>query len=169
MVKKLLAVCVFLVFLLNFCSAYVLNESREEMLSYYQTYLEPKIPRTAKALLGDERINVQIGGKTLGIATKRGELSDFEVHAIGNPTIEVAVSDAAAEAIKGKKVGIMPCLDDGSIKVRTSNFFTAVKVEMMKRIYAVSGADDAITGKAAPSRSIESYNSIYIQRAKITN
>lgn len=168
MASKLLLIGVLLVFAASSLSAYVLNDSREEMLAYYQTYLEPKIPKSAKAILGDERINLQIGGRTLGIETRRGELSGFSTWPVESPTIEVVVSDAAAEAIKGKKVGIMPCLENGWIRVRTGNFFTAVKVEMMKRIYAVSGADDLITGKRSPPRSLESYNSIYIQRAKIT-
>jgi hypothetical protein len=38
---------------------------------------------------------------------------------------------------------------------------------MIERIYAISGADDLITGKKAPPIGIDSYSSIYVQRASI--
>ena len=117
--------------------------------------------------MGDERINLQIGGKTLGIELKRGEIYSFGFSPLQNPTIEAFVSDSAAEAIEAKKSGILPALENGGILVHTSNFFTAMKVEMIKRIYAISGADDLISGKKAPPRSMDSYNSIYVQRASI--
>ncbi len=159
----------FSLFALPLLHSFALNGTREQMLIYYQTAVEPKIPKTAKALLGDEKINVEIGGKTLGIETRRGELYGFSFTPIAFPSIEVNVSDAAADAIAAKKMGVMAALDNGGITVRASSWYTALKVEMMKRIYASSGADDYLTGRRALPRSMESYNSIYIQRAKITN
>ena len=170
MAGKFLIFAVFLAIFFSSCSAFVLNASRDEMLAYYQTYLEPKIPSSAKALIGDERINVQLGGKTLGIELKHGELTGFGIGAIDSPSIEVIVSDAAAEAIKGKREGMLDAINNGGITVKTNDFFTMIKVEMMKRIYAISGADDLITGKrAAPeSNGIASYGSFYIQKATIS-
>lgn len=169
MAKLALFILLFSLFALNFLQAFTLNGTREEMLIYYQTAIEPKMPNTAKALLGDERINLAIGGKTLGIETRQGELYGFGFTPIVNPSITVAVSDAAAGGIAAKKLGILSAINNGGITVRTSNWYTALKVEMMKRIYAASGADDHLTGKRAMPRSLESYNAIYIQRAKITN
>ena len=132
MAGKFLIFAVFLAIFFSSCSAFVLNASRDEMLAYYQTYLEPKIPSSAKALIGDERINVQLGGKTLGIELKHGELTGFGIGAIDSPSIEVIVSDAAAEAIKGKREGMLDAINNGGITVKTNDFFTMIKVEMMR-------------------------------------
>ena len=149
-------------------NAYTLNDTREEMLTYYQTKLEPKIPKSARMLIGDEKVNVHIGGRTLGIETRNGELYSFETSPVEGAGIDVVVSDAAAEAIKQKKSGILPFLENGEIRITTTNFLSTLKIETAKRIYAVSGADDQISGKKKTSERMDTYNSIYVQRARIT-
>jgi len=167
MAKRLTAFAIFLAALLASCSAFDLKYSREEMLSYYQTSIEPVVPKSAKTLLGDERINLYVGNRSFGIETKRGELYGFELRPISEPTIIVNVSEEAASAIAAKKYGVMNAIRNGGIKVCTSNFMSAIKVGMMQRIYAVSGADDVLTGKKMPPRGLDTYGALYIQRARI--
>lgn len=166
MARTVLLAFAFILILVSAASAYVLNSTREGMLSYYNSEIEPKVPKTAKILLGDERINVQAGGKTIGIQTVRGELAVFEFYPVEDPTVEITVSDWAAEAIEGRKIGIMQALESGGITVRTNNFFSFLKVEMIKRIYAVSGADDAILGKKKGTVA-SALNSMLVQRVRI--
>lgn len=150
--------------------AFVLNDTREEMLSYYQTKLEPKVPKSARMLMGDEKVNVHIGGRTLGIEIRNGELYSFETYQVQGAGIDITVSDSAADAIRQGKSGVLAQLEKGEIKITTTNFLSTLKIETAKRIYAVSGADDQIIGKKkSPPADSGTYNSIYVQRAKIAN
>ena len=167
--KGFLAAAFAMLLLSSAASAYYLNATREEMLVKYQTYVEPKIPKSAKMLVGDERVNIYVGRKVLGIETKKGELSSFELRPVENPTIVVTISDSAAEKIDDRELGILPAIDSGGIKIEAKNFFSALKIEMAKRIYAVSGADDELLGKNKGSGRVDTYNSIYVQRARIWN
>jgi hypothetical protein len=166
---KKAAFWIFLLLVLAAASGFELKESRSEMLAYYHAYIEPKIPKTAKAIIGDEKINVKIGGKVLGIETKRGELAQFDLQPVPSPTIEVEVSDESAQAIMAKKSGILREIEKGGITIRANSPFSALKVEVVKRIYAVSGADDILSGKkpVPQTRGLEYYNSIYSRRVKI--
>ncbi len=166
---KLLAAAVSLLFLLSSVSAYILNWTRDEMLDEYHTVVEPKLPRSAKMLLGDERINVYVGGKVIGIMTLHGELSYFELSPVDNPTIVATVSDSAAEAIEAKTMGLMAALESGGIRIEGKNLFSILKVEAIKRIYALSGADAKILGRKQTATAAGIYNSLFVQKARITN
>lgn len=167
--RYFLAAAFAILLLASASSAYYLNATREEMLTKYQTYVEPKIPKSARMLVGDERVNVYVGRKVLGIETKRGELSSFELRPVESPSVVVTISDSAAEKIEARKMGILQAIDSGGIKIDAKNFFSALKIETMKRIYAVSGADDELLGKKKGSARADTYNSIYVQRARIAN
>ncbi len=170
---RLFAAAVLLVLAVSLAQAYQLTQSREEILAYYQNNLEEKIPKSAKTLIGDERINVYVGGRQFGIETKRGELYYFETYALEKPTIVVRVSDAAFEKIIKKKTGVLQAIDDGGIKIQPKNFLSALKVETAKRVYAVSGVDDTLSGKKKGTfptpPSAPAYNSLYVQKARIAN
>lgn len=165
MARAMLAAA-FALILLSSASAYVLNSTREEMLSYYNSEIEPKVPKTAKILLGDERINVEVGGRTIGIQTVRGELAVFEFYPLEKPGVEIIVDDSAAEAIGNRKMGVMQAMESGGVSVKANNFFSFLKVEMIKRIYAVSGADDAILGNRKGTAAA-ALNSMMVQKIRI--
>ena len=166
---KMLVAAVFLLFLLSVSSAYVLNWTRDEMLDEYHAMVEPKIPKSAKMLLGDERINAYVGGKVIGIETLRGELYYFELAPVDDPTIVATISDSAAEAIEQKRMGIMAALESGGIKIEGKNLLSMLKVEVLKRIYAVSGADRQLLGRKQTTTMAGIYNSLFMQRAWIEN
>ncbi len=164
----ILAICL----LLSAAYAYRLNASREELLAYYQNHLEEKMPKSAKMLIGNERINIYIGGQVFGIETRLGELYYFEAYALEKPGIVVNVSDDAAQRLAKKKIGILQAIDEGGIRIDSRNFLSALKVEMIKRIYAVSGADDQFLDRkkgTVPAPPMQDYNSLYTQHARIWN
>ena len=168
MAGRLLASGIFLALLLSSCSAYSLNLTREQMLTYYQSSIEPKLPTTARLLLSDERINVYIGGQVLGIETARGELYSFETYPVQDPTIVVTVNDSAVMNLSAGREGILSAIGNGGIAIRPQNFFSALKVEAVERIYAVSGADSRIFGAGAAWRLQQpNANSLYVQRTRI--
>ncbi|MEM4634110.1 MAG: hypothetical protein QW275_03070 [Candidatus Anstonellaceae archaeon] len=143
------------------------NYTREQIIAEYHK-VEPKLPKSAKMLIGNERVNAYVGGRVIGAEFRGGELYSLEMHPVKNPGIEVTISDAAVQAIREKKSGILPLIEKGEIRITTTNFLSSLKIEAAKRIYAVSGADEQITGKKKPSAA-EAYNSAYIQRARIAN
>lgn len=167
---SLFALCL----LLSAAQAYQLNASREELLAYYQNHIEEKIPKSAKMLIGNERINVYIGGQIFGIETRLGELYYFEAYALDNPGIIITVSDDAAQKITAGKEGILPAIGNGGIKIESKDILSMLKVETIKRIYAVSGVDDTLTGRnrgafPAPPTPPVGVNSMYTQHARIWN
>ncbi|MEM4555022.1 MAG: hypothetical protein QXT25_04190, partial [Candidatus Anstonellaceae archaeon] len=70
-----------LVALLFACLAFGQHQEQEwnaeEMLAYYQANIDHKVPKSAKMLLGNERINAYVKGYIIGIQTKRGEIQQF--------------------------------------------------------------------------------------------
>lgn len=144
--------------------AFRLTQSREEMLGFYYTNIEAKIPRSAHALIGDEKVNVFLGGKVIGLEMRRGELYSFELYPVQNPTIIITVNDDAAEAISQKRMGLLSAVDSGGIKIQTTNWLSGLRVETIKRIYAISGADSKITNSV---RQAEASNAIYVQRVRV--
>lgn len=144
---RILAALVCLFLLAHNVFPHWFNSTRDEMLLYYQEHVQDKIPKTAELIIGDERINLYIDGRVFGIETRQGELYSFEAAPLGNPTIVVTVSDQAGQDIASGKSGVLSEIDSGGIKIDAKNFFSALKVEVAKRIYAVSGADDIISGR----------------------
>jgi len=144
---RLAALAVAFILLASTSFAFKISQSRDELLIYYQTYVQEKIPKTAKLLIGDEAVNVYIGGRVFGIRTKYGDLYSFEEVALEKPGIVVKVSDSAAEKIAKRQMGVMQAIDSGGIRIEAKSFMSALKVEAAKRIYAVSGADEKILGK----------------------
>ena len=149
--------------------SYKIVQSREEMLSYYYSNIDAKVPKTAKLLIGDEKINVYIGTDIIGIETHGGELSSFELTPLESPNIIIRVSDYAAEAIAKKRMGILDAIDEGEITIETKGFYAAFKVEVVKRLYAVAKIDDIVLGKKKAPAGTDLSNSAYVQKAKITN
>ena len=133
--------------LLSISAAYQLNVSRDELIERYYSQVADKIPKSARLLLGDETINAYIGSSVIGMRTKNGELAELEMRALDRPTISITVDGATAQMMEGGEIGVLSALDSGGIRVKTSNWFSAFKVEALKKIYATSGMDGKITEK----------------------
>ena len=165
---RFLAFCAVFLLLASLSFSYQLTKSREEMLAYYYSNIDGKLPKSMKMLIGDEKANVYIGGKVLGIETRGGELQSFELYAVENPGIIIRVSDDAAEKIAKKQLGVLAAIEDGGITIEGKGWYATFKVEVLKRLYAVAKIDDIVLGKKPASASGEIYNS-YVQKAKIVN
>jgi len=166
---RLPATCAFALLLLSACFSYNIVQSREEMLSYYYSAIDAKVPKSAKMLIGDEKVNVYIGRDIIGIETKGGELRSFELSPLESPNIIIRVSDYAAESIAKKRMGILDAIDLGEITIETHGWYAAFKVEVLKRLYAVAKIDDIILGKKKAVAGAGLPNSAIVQHAMITN
>ncbi|MCX6773089.1 MAG: hypothetical protein NTV88_04970 [Candidatus Micrarchaeota archaeon] len=168
--KKFAAIAFILILICSTSFAYQLTATRDEMLNYYYAAIDSKLPKSIKMLVGDEKANVYIGGKVLGIETRGGELKTFETTEVENPGIIIRISDFAAEKISQKQSGVLTAIDSGEITIETKGWYTTFKVEVIKRLYAVSKLDDVLLGKknsGATQGGI--YNSAYAQRVRIVN
>lgn len=153
---------------LSLADAYYIKQTRDQLLDYYFAYVDDKIPKSARMLIGDERINAYVGSQAMGIETRRGQLYSFEMYALEKPTIVVRVSEDAADKLSQRKIGIMQAIDSGGIRIEPKTLLSSIKVEMIKRIYAVSGVDEKILGKknypVAPYTSSSIY---FVRKARI--
>ena len=159
---RLAAILIALLLLPSWLSAYYIKQSREQLLDYYFSNIEDKVPQSARMLIGDEKINVYIGSQSMGIETRKGKLYSFEMYPIEKPTIVVKVTDDAAEKITKKQMGIMKAIETGGIKIEPNNLLSSIKVEMIKMIYAISGCDDKILGKGSAALQPYVYSSLYV-------
>ncbi|MCX6769702.1 MAG: hypothetical protein NT051_03410 [Candidatus Micrarchaeota archaeon] len=154
--------------------AYQLNVSRDWLLEKYYSKVSDQIPKSARLILGSERINVLIGKSTIGIETKNGELASLEMYAIASPTITITVDDATAEKLERREIGALSAMNSGGIRVKTSNLYSAFKVEVLKKIYSASGADKTLTSTPAQSKSgssapLSDIQNAFYMRVKIWN
>ena len=69
---KALAFALFAVLLLSVSYAYQIEQSREELLAKYYAYVDAKVPKTARMIVGDEKVNAYIGQSVVGIETRGG-------------------------------------------------------------------------------------------------
>ena len=166
MANGLLASIVLLCFMLSSCSAYA-NYTRDQILNYYQSNVQPKLPKAALMLIGNERINAYAGGMVYGIVTSNGNLASFDTSAVPNPTIVVTISDSALDKLYERQEGLLAALSSGGITIHTNNFFSSLKVAAIKSIYAASGADSRFFGPGASWPAPAGTNSMLVQRAWI--
>lgn len=160
---KLAFAIFFLTLLISSSFCYRIKQSRDVLLDRYYSYVEPKIPKSIKAIVGDERINVYIGESVVGIETKRGELYRLELSPIKNPTIVITVTSEAAEKIEKRKMGILEALENGGIKIKTYRWVSALKVEAIKKAYALSGIEKRLLNKDIKESEIYSTNSFFVR------
>ena len=166
MANRLLASLVLLCFLLSACTAYP-NYTREQLLNYYQSNVQPKLPRTALMLIGSERINVYAAGRVFGIVTLNGNLASFDTKPVSDPTIIVTISDSAIDKLYDRQEGLLAALSSGEITIKTTNFFSALKIAAIKSIYAASGADSRFFSPGADWPAAPGTNSMLVQRVWI--
>ncbi len=154
--------------LLCLAHSYQIEQSREQLLAKYYAYVDQKIPKSARMLVGDERVNAYIGQSVIGLGVKRGELSSFEYEPLSSPSIVIIVSDDAAERIENRSMGILEAIDKGGIRIITNNWFSMFKVEALKRAYAISGIDSRLTDKNVRESDIYNTNSLFMTRTRVT-
>jgi len=151
------------VLLISVSYAYQIEQSREQLLTKYYSQVDAKVPKSVRTLIGDERVNMYIGHSVIGFETYRGELRSFEYAPLSNPTITIIVSDDAAEKIENRSMGIQEAIDSGGIRIRESNWVSMLKVEALKRAYAVSGIDRRLTNQSISEDEIYSTNSLFMR------
>jgi hypothetical protein len=165
------AFAVFVALLLSLSHAYQIEQTRDELLSDYYSYVDAKIPKSARLLIGDEKINVYMGQSVLGIETKKGELYSFEYAPVKSPNIAIIVSDLAAERIGNRSEGVLDAIDNGGIQIRTYSWFSAFKMAALRSVYSLSGIDKRLTDKNVKEGDIYSANSLFLfsQRVLVRN
>lgn len=164
---KAIAFVLFVSLLICVSYAYQIEQSREELLAKYYAYVDAKIPKSARLIMGDEKVNAYIGQSVVGIETRNGELYSFEYAPVKNPNIVIVVTDDAAEKIENRSMGVLEAIDNGGITIKTYNWFSAFKVAALKSAYSLSGIDKRITDKNVKESDIYSANSLFMNRPRV--
>ena len=163
---KALAFALFAVLLLSVSYAYQIEQSREELLAKYYAYVDAKVPKTARMIVGDEKVNAYIGQSVVGIETRGGVLYSFEYAPLKNPNVVIFVTDDAAERIENRTMGILDAMDNGGIKIKTYDWLSAFKVAALKSAYEMSGIDRRLTNASVKEDEIYNTNSLFMNRQR---
>ncbi|MFA5929823.1 MAG: hypothetical protein WC861_02985 [Candidatus Micrarchaeia archaeon] len=164
---RMLAFAIFASLLVCLPCAYHIEQTRDELLAKYYAYVDAKVPKSARMIIGDERVNAYIGQSVIGIETRRGELYSFEYAALKNPDIVIVVTDEAAERIENRSMGVLEAMDSGGIRIKTYSWIAMFKVAALKSAYEVSGIDKRITNKDVKEDEIYSTNSLFMNRQRV--
>jgi len=164
---KAFAFAIFAVFLLGAPFAYQIEQTRDEMLAKYYAYVDAKIPKSARMIVGDEKANAYIGQSVIGIETRRGDLYSFEYAPLKNPNIVIIVTDEAAEKIENRSMGLLEAMGNGGIKIKTYSWLSAFKVAALQNAYALSGIDKRLTSKNIKEDEIYNANSLFMTRQRV--
>ena len=164
---KALAFALFAVLLLSVSYAYQIEQTREQLLAKYYAYVDAKVPKSARMIVGDERVNAYIGQSVIGIETRKGELYSFEYAPLKNPNIVIIVTDEAAEKIENRSMGVLEAIGNGGIKIKTYNWLSAFKVAALQNAYSLSGIDRRITDKNVKEDEIYNANSLFMNRQRV--
>ncbi|MFA6214024.1 MAG: hypothetical protein WC717_01985 [Candidatus Micrarchaeia archaeon] len=147
--------------------AYQIEQGRDELLAKYYAYVDAKVPKTARMIIGDEKVNAYIGQSVIGMETRRGELYSFEYEPVKNPNIIIIVTDEAAERMENRTMGVLEAIDSGGIRIKTNNWLSAIKMAALKNAYALSGIDRRLTDRSVPEEDIYSTNSLFMRRQRV--
>jgi len=161
------AFALFAALLLSVSHAYQIEQSREELLAKYYSYVDAKIPKSLRLLAGDERVNAYIGQSVVGIEIRKGELYSFEYAPLKTPTTVIIVTDDAAERIENRSMGVLEAMGNGGIRIKTYSWLSAFKVAALKNAYSLSGIDRRITNKTVKEDEIYSANSLFMTRQRV--
>ena len=164
---KVLAFALFAAVLLSLSYAYQIEQTREQLLAKYYAYVDAKVPKSARMIVGDERVNAYIGQSVIGIETRKGELYSFEYAPLKNPNVVIIVTDEAAEKIENRSMGVLEAIGNGGIKIRTYNWLSAFKVAALQNAYSLSGIDRRITDKSVQEDEIYNTNSLFMIRQRV--
>ena len=164
---KLLAFALFAAVLLSLSYAYQIEQTREQLLAKYYAYVDAKVPKSARMIVGDEKVNAYIGQSVIGIETRKGELYSFEYAPLKNPNIVIIVTDEAAEKIENRSMGVLEAIGNGGIKIKTYNWLSAFKVAALQNAYSLSGIDRRITDKSVQEEEIYNTNSLFMIRQRV--
>ncbi|MFA6328726.1 MAG: hypothetical protein WCY41_04740 [Candidatus Micrarchaeia archaeon] len=164
---RMAAFALFAVLLLGAAHAYQIEQTREELLAKYYAYVDAKVPKSARLIVGDERVNAYIGHSVVGVETRAGELYSLEYAPLKDPSIVIIVTDDTAERIEGRTEGILEAMDNGGIKVKAYNWFSSFKVAALRNAYALSGIDRRLTDKSIRENEIYSANSLFMARQRV--
>ena len=163
---KALAFALFAVLLLSVSYAYQIEQTREELLAKYYAYVDAKVPKTARMIVGDEKVNAYIGQSVVGIETRGGVLYSFEYAPLKNPDVVIIVTDDAAERIENRTMGILDAMDSGGIKIKTYDWLSSFKVAALKSAYEMSGIDRRLTNASVKEDEIYNTNSLFMNRQR---
>jgi len=147
--------------------AYQIEQTRDELLAKYYAYVDAKVPKSARMIVGDGRVNAYIGQSVMGIETRKGELYSFEYAPLKNPDIVIIVTDEAAEKIENRSMGLLEAMDNGGIKIKTYDWLSAFKVAAIKNAYSLSGIDKRLTDKRVAENEIYSTSSLFMVRQRV--
>ena len=164
---KVLAFALFAAVLLSLSYAYQIEQTREQLLAKYYAYVDAKVPKSARMIVGDEKVNAYIGQSVIGIETRKGELYSFEYAPLKNPDIVIIVTDEAAEKIENRSMGLLEAMDNGGIKIKTYDWLSAFKVAAIKNAYSLSGIDKRLTDKRVAENEIYSTSSLFMVRQRV--
>ena len=164
---KTTAFALFAALLLCASHAYQIEQTRDELLAKYYAYVDAKVPKSARMIIGDEKVNAYIGHSVIGIETRKGELYSFEYAALANPDIVIVVSDDAAGKIENRSMGVLEAIDNGGIKIKTYSWLAMFKVAALQNAYALSGIDSRITNRNVKEGEIYSANSLFMNRQRV--
>jgi len=164
---KLLAFALFAAVLLSLSYAYQIEQTREQLLAKYYAYVDAKVPKSARMIVGDEKVNAYIGQSVIGIETRKGELYSFEYAPLKNPNVVIIVTDEAAEKIENRSMGVLEAIGNGGIKIKTYNWLSAFKVAALQNAYSLSGIDRRITDKSVQEEEIYNTNSLFMIRQRV--
>ncbi|MCX6771623.1 MAG: hypothetical protein NTX79_06215 [Candidatus Micrarchaeota archaeon] len=164
---KAFAFVLFAALLLCASHAYQIDQSRDDLLAKYYAYVDAKVPKTARMIVGNEKVNAYIGQSVIGVETRNGELYSFEYAALANPDIVVIVSDEAAEKIENRSTGVLEAMDNGGIQIKTYSWLAMFKVAALRNAYALSGIDKRLTNRTIDERDIYNANSLFMVRQRV--
>ena len=162
-----LAFALFAAIILSMSHAYQIEQSRDDLLAKYYAYVDAKVPKSARLLIGDEKVNAYIGQSVVGIETRGGELYSFEYAPVKSPDITIVVSDDAAMKIGNRSEGVLDAIGNGGIKIKTNSWLAAFKVMALKNAYALSGIDKRLKDKNVAETEIYSANSLFMSGPRI--
>ena len=164
---KAIAFALFAALMVCASHAYQIEQTRDELLAKYYAYVDARVPKSARMIVGDEKLNVYIGKSVMGIETRKGELYSFEYAPLKSPNIVIIVTDEAAEKIENRSMGLLEAMDSGGIRIKTYSWLSAFKVAAIKNAYSLSGIDRRLTDKSVVEEEIYSTNSLFMVRQRV--
>lgn len=105
----------------------------EEFNEIKDIYNKAEVPSIVKTIFGNENINAYIlmndkTKKTLGIVMRKGVLEGINEGGLGDPTMNVYVSEKTLNKIANDELTVIDALNNGDIEYRSLTIKTGIKM-----------------------------------------
>lgn len=120
------------------------DENINSLIAEYNENISDQLPSALINTFGNERINAEISGETIGVVLEDGKILELQKGPVENPTLEIEVSEEAINSLLSQETPeesfalAQELLKSKEIDYRGVGFFSRIKFAIVKFFQSIA-------------------------------